>query len=143
MKKIYFIGIFVFVLLGIFSFFFWPKNTEKAHFSVPIKQKTVNNPSATTTERKPQTKEIIYTNEGFSPSVLSVFAGDTVIFKNKSDKNFQPTNNALNKDGERPDFSSANPVPKNKQYEFIFTTRGEYGYYDLLDQSRFGVVIVN
>ncbi|MFA5831727.1 MAG: cupredoxin domain-containing protein [Candidatus Paceibacterota bacterium] len=143
MKKIHYIVTFILVLIIVLLFFLWPKYIDNKTLPVPLIKKTADIPvSATTTKRVPQTKEIIYTNEGFSPSVLSVFAGDTVIFKNKSDEDFQPTSNARDKNGEYPDFTSANPVPKNKPYEFTFKTPGEYGYYDALNQSRFGVVVV-
>lgn len=139
MKKIHYIVIFVIVLAVTLLFFFWPKHIENKTLPVPPPKKTATIPiTTTTTERTPQTKEITYTDGGFSPAVLSIFSGDTVIFKNKGGKDFQPIGNTQNKTL----FGATTTVSKNNQYEFTFKTSGEYGYYDQLDQSKFGAIVV-
>ncbi|MCX6736450.1 MAG: cupredoxin domain-containing protein [Candidatus Parcubacteria bacterium] len=132
MKKIRYIIIFILILIISLLFFFWPKQAvQRDLFSSPQKERGIfsNSPP-----RTPQTKEITYTNEGFSPTVLSINAGDTVIFKNKSKKNFQPKSDK--------NFEAETPIAKYKEYQFTFQTSGEYGYYDQLDQSKFGAVVV-
>jgi len=138
MKKIHYIGIIIIVIASLI-FFFYPKHTENKTLLIQPIKKTVDIPTtATAEERLPQTKEITYTDEGFSPAVLSISSGDTVIFKNKSNKDFRPIGNAQNKIS----FGATTTISKNNQYEFTFKTSGEYGYYDQLDQSKFGAIVI-
>jgi len=136
MKKIHYF-IILFILLSSLIFFFWPKRTEEKTIFTPTQKKTVDvitAPLPFITDRKSQTEEIIYTDAGFSPAVLSIFSGDTIIFKNKSTKSFQPKSDK--------NFGAETSIAKNKEYQFTFQTPGEYGYYDQLDEAKFGAVVV-
>ncbi len=137
MKKQYYIILSLIVLVIILLFFFWPKQAVQRNlFSSTPKE---NNTSISRLSKAPQTKEITYTDEGFSPSVLSLNIGDTVIFKNKSKKDFQPIGDPKNKTL----FGATSPIPANGEYQLVFQTPGEYGYYDELNKAVFGVIVVN
>ena len=145
MKKIYFITIFI-ILVGSLIFFFWPKRTEEKTIFSPTQKKAVEvslDPTGViTTDRKTQTEEIVYTNEGFSPTVLSIFSGDTVIFKNKSSKDFQPANDVRSGNTGYFGFGATTTISRKNQYRFTFTKKGSYGYYDSLNQNMFGAIVV-
>ncbi|MCX6739289.1 MAG: hypothetical protein NT098_04565 [Candidatus Parcubacteria bacterium] len=139
MKKIHYIIIFILILIISLLFFFWPKQAVQKSISAFTGQKTENISESASLEKIPQIKEIIYTNEGFSPTVLSINTGDTVVFKNKSKKDFQPISDTKNKIP----FIATSTLPKTGDYQFTFQTPGEYGYYDALNNAVFGVIVVN
>jgi len=145
MKKISFFVIFI-IIIGALVFFFRPKRTEEKTMFAPEQKKTANvsGHSATviTTDRKPQTEEITYTDEGFNPTVLSIFSGDTVIFKNKSSKSFQPANDLRSGSTGYLGFGATTTISRKSQYQFTFTEKGVFGYYDSLNQNMFGAIVV-
>src|SRR3989344_749590 len=99
---------------------------------------------------------ITFTETGFSPSVLTVKAGETVKFVNSSDGNFwpasaiHPTHTVYPGSGiEKCDtaeresiFDACDGIAPGGSYEFTFNEVGEWGYHDHLNAKFFGKVVV-
>lgn len=100
--------------------------------------------------------EIIYTEAGFSPRMLRVEQGATVVFKNESDgpvwpaSNIHPTHTVYPGSGiekcrsaEREEiFDACEGISPGEAYEFTFAEAGEWGYHNHLRASHTGTVIV-
>ena len=103
-----------------------------------------------------KTFEVIYTDAGYSPSTLTIKAGDTVMFKNQSSGNMwiasgmHPTHMVYNgtdlqshcPDAENDDFDQcANGAPQTS-WNFTFTKAGTWGYHNHTNSPKFGKIIV-
>ncbi len=99
---------------------------------------------------------IAYTDGGFSPSPLTVKAGETVTFKNESGREVwpasatHPTHTVYpGSDIEKCDsaapgemFDACGPVMPGESWSFTFSEVGEWAYHDHLSTSYFGKVVV-
>ncbi|MDO8751987.1 MAG: hypothetical protein Q7J22_00315 [Candidatus Wolfebacteria bacterium] len=99
---------------------------------------------------------IVYTDGGFSPSPLTVKAGETVTFKNESGREvwpasaMHPTHTGYpGSDIEKCDsaapgemFDACGPVMAGESWGFQFNEVGEWAYHDHLNTSYFGKVVV-
>lgn len=86
---------------------------------------------------------VLYSLSGFSPSVVRVKVGQTVIFKNTTEddemwvaSNPHPTHVAYS------GFDQRRGVVRDGEYAFTFTQKGTWGYHNHLNPSRGGQVIV-
>lgn len=115
----------------------------------------VNNGTSTTTSgteiKKPSASKpvvipkdtIYFDGVRFTPSVLKTKAGSTVTFANKSSKSMRikymetasgtPTYN---------EFFQERTVGKNGIYQFVFTKRGTWNYYNMNNVKAVGSVVV-
>lgn len=93
---------------------------------------------------------IIFSDTGFSPAILAIKAGDTVTFKNESDREvwpasaLHPTHNAYPvKDGCIGSvFDSCRGLKKGEEWSFKFDAPGAWGYHDHLNASFRGQIKV-
>lgn len=104
----------------------------------------------------PTVAVVTYTNNGFSPSSVTINVGDTVRFVNESGRSFwpasafHPTHTAypdsdVNKCGTGAElniFDACKALASGASYSFIFTEKGSWNYHDHLNASRFGSVVV-
>lgn len=102
------------------------------------------------------THTIEYTNNGFSPSPLTIKVGDKVTFMNKADKDvwvasaMHPTHRAypgsnINKCGTDEagiTFDSCGRIAPGTSYSFTFQSEGRWGYHNHIRTSKFGTIIV-
>ncbi len=97
-----------------------------------------------------QTKEIVFTDLGFSPPVLTIKAGTTVVFKNNSSKDFWPASAKHPTHNEYPIkggcvgsiFDACKAIAPGGQWEFKFDVLGGWNYHDHLNPTFFGKVVV-
>ncbi len=115
-----------------------------------------NNKGSTTTNIAPTNKEkadndspdkvtsaeITYTSQGFSPTSLKIKKGNTVIFRNKSEKSFWPASAIHPFHTIYPEFDSRKPIESEGIYSIVFERAGSWQYHDHLSSKRTGVVIV-
>lgn len=99
---------------------------------------------------------ITYTDDGFSPSELTVAVGAEVTFRNNSTVNFWPASamhpthtvypgSNISKCGTEEAstiFDACVGIAPGGTYKFAFDEVGEWGYHDHLKASEFGRVIV-
>ena len=115
--------------------------------------------NATSTAEEAVAKDIntiVYTDGGFSPSPLTVKAGETVMFKNESGREVWPASamhpthavypgTAIEKcDSAAPGemFDACGPVMPGESWPFTFNIAGEWAYHNHLNASYFGKVVV-
>lgn len=105
--------------------------------SPEISQTDSDSTSETSKTSQENTVDIIFTNNGFTPNVLTVKKGSLVTVKNESDKRVQfssdshPThrlNTEMNLKVLRPGEAAS----------FTASTVGEYGFHDHIDESMTG-----
>jgi len=102
------------------------------------------------------THAVAYTDTGFSPSTLTVKAGDTVIFKNQSSGNMwvgsamHPTHMVYSgtnlqqhcPDADNNDFDQCQNVATGTSWAFTFTKVGSWGYHNHSNSTHFGKITV-
>lgn len=107
----------------------------------PSKPPTQKNPqlqpNAPTTKPKPgpQTLYVNITDSGFSPSVMAVNAGDTVVWVNKSSKNQTSASVGTTL------WDSGN-IPVGGSYKRVFSAAGSYNYISGSTNSK-GTIVVH
>ncbi|MAZ67731.1 hypothetical protein CL652_03105 [bacterium] len=85
---------------------------------------------------------VTYTNEGFVPREVTISAGETVVFVNKSSRpmwvasNLHPAHTIL------PTFDQFSSTATGGSYRYTFDQVGEWTYHDHVNASQMGVVIV-
>ena len=99
---------------------------------------------------------IFYTDNGFSPSPLTVKLGETVFFVNESSNPFWPASamhpthivySGTSLEEHCPDvanesFDACSPIAAGSSWSFTFNKIGSWNYHDHLNASHFGKVIV-
>ena len=96
-----------------------------------------------------QTATITYTDDGFSPSVLTVQSGTTVIFENKSGSQFWPASDPDPSHDGYPGPGSCNgnacdacaPIA-GTSWSLRFDKIGSWGYHNHLNPSHTGTILV-
>ena len=86
--------------------------------------------------------EVIYTANGFSPKSLIVKAGDTVVFKNNSGRDFWPASAPHPIHTNYPEFDAKRAITSGASYSFTFTRVGSWKYHDHLNPSINGTIAV-
>lgn len=93
---------------------------------------------------------IVYTDSGFSPSVLTVSKGTTVTFENQSSAPFWPASNPHPAHNGYPTtggcrastFDACGPIPSGGSWSFTFDIVGTWGYHDHLAADNGGTAVV-
>ncbi len=109
-------------------------------------QVSSNEPAATSTDSKPDNGQpaaatITYSNDGYSPSTVTVKSGDTVVIKNDSSRDMQfdsdphpahTNNQELN----------VGVVAPGESMSFVVKRTGTFGYHNHLNASDTGTIVV-
>jgi len=93
---------------------------------------------------------ITYTDSGFSPSVLTITAGTTVTFLNKSSEPFWPASNPHPIHNGYPTtggcrtstFDACGGIAPGGSWSFQFKIHGSWGYHDHLNPGAQGTIVV-
>jgi plastocyanin len=88
------------------------------------------------------TVQVLITSSGFSPSTLTIKAGDTVTFINKDSNPHWPASDPHPTHTNYPGFDALRPLKTGESYSFTFTKQGTWGYHDHLNPSLRGTIIV-
>ncbi len=142
MKKYIFIGIATIVLVMGAGIFLGVKN----NFVNTAKQSNVYTVTSGSQEGLGEAKQenvvITYTDSGFSPNVLSVRNGGTVVFKNESNKPMLIASAPHPADNDYPELNSTKSLNKGESYSFTFTKSGSWGFHNNLYPSDTGMITV-
>lgn len=99
---------------------------------------------------------VIYTDSGFDPGILTIKAGESVVFKNQSSQPFWPASamhpthkvypgSNIEKCGTAEAiaiFDSCGGIIAGSEWTFKFNAEGTWGYHNHLDSKRTGKIIV-
>ncbi len=83
-----------------------------------------------------------YTDEGFSPKVVEISKGETVLFVNKSSVSMWVASNNHPAHTILPTFDQFGKVPFGETYQYTFDKTGEWEYHDHINARQLGTVIV-
>lgn len=117
-----------------------PATTDTSTNNTPSTSDSNANSSSSTTPSGSEAV-ITYSDSGYSPSSVTVKAGDKVIIKNASSRSMQF-------DSDPHPVHTANPelnvgsVPPGQEMSFVVDTKGTFGYHNHLNASQKGTIIV-
>ena len=116
-----------------------PQPTENETPSLP------NNPpiqteSENTTLNTPTTHTVSYASTGFSPSSITIKAGDTVTFTNGTSSKMWVASDPHHTDFS--DFDAGKGYEAGTSYSYTFMEAGTFTYHDHLHSSMRGTVVV-
>ena len=152
----------VVVLVIVSAGWFYMKN--KAGVSLNTPTPTVSStptplvsPESTTTPSPVVSKNIItYTDSGYTPNIITIKKGETVVWKNESSSPMWTASamhplhraypgtdiSACGTQTLMPMFDSCVGVASGQSWSFTFNNVGTWGYHNHLNSSKFGKVIV-
>lgn len=81
-------------------------------------------------------------DDGFHPQTLTIDAGDTVKFENKSSDDAWPASNVHPTHLLYPGFDAKKPLLPGDSYSFTFTKTGSWGYHNHLEPDVQGTIVV-
>ncbi len=99
-------------------------------------------PTPTRPAVAPTVKIITYTDNGFSPATLTIKAGDNVLFKNNSPKDFWPASAPHPTHTNYPEFDAKRGIASGATYSFTFTRIGSWKYHNHLNPASIGTITV-
>jgi len=112
--------------------------TSASTSSGPSKTSGTNTVSQSTA----RTYVVTYLSSGFSPSTLTIKAGDTVTFKNSCSKDVWPASDPHPTHSDYPAFDPGKAIPPGGEWSFTFTKVGTWGYHNHLQPGQIGTIIV-
>lgn len=89
-----------------------------------------------------QVYQIAYDGKAYAPSNLTIKVGDTVVFKNNSEKSFWPASANHPEHLKYPEFDAKKAIAPGQSFQFKFVKTGEWGFHDHLNPSAFGKITV-
>lgn len=99
-------------------------------------------PSTNTTSTTATTHTVSYTDQGYSPSTVTINAGDTVTFVNNSSGGMWTASNPHPVHTDFSAFDAKKSYGPGTSYSFTFTTAGTYGFHNHVHPSSTGSVVV-
>ncbi len=85
---------------------------------------------------------ITLTKNGFKPNEIEIKIGETVTFRNKTDKLFWPASDIHPYHLEYSDFDPKGPLPINGEWSFTFNRLGQWNFHDHISPNFTGSIIV-
>ena len=147
-----FVTILILVIVVFGGYFLFRSPKAQAPIAATSNTKT----SEVANTNSPAQVVVTYTDAGYSPSTITVKVGTKVIWANDSSKDMwtasamHPSHTAYSGTSVQqhcPDtagtaFDACEGVAPGKTWSFVFNKKGEWGYHDHLNPSKFGKVIV-
>ncbi len=87
--------------------------------------------------------EVGYDGQKFNPDTVSIKAGDIVIFRNNSGKDFWPASAPHPTHTAYPEFDAKTAIAPKGKFQFKFEKAGQWAYHDHLNPSATGVINVS
>ncbi|MBL4644795.1 MAG: hypothetical protein JKX80_02930 [Candidatus Pacebacteria bacterium] len=133
----YFIGFLVLLALALAGFFISQNKGEDTLKGDVPEQQTVVSPTGVE-------HRIVLTKDGYTPSEISISAGDKIIFSTSPEygklhwpaSNIHPTHSIYS------EFDSKVPIEAEKTWSFVFGRVGEWRFHDHLAPFHTGVITV-
>lgn len=113
-------------------------NTTPTNSSNDSSQSSTPNDAVTPTGSE---AVITYADSGYSPSSITVKAGDKVIIKNTSSRSMQFDSDPHPAHTINPELN-VGAVPAGQEMSFVVDTKGTFGYHNHLNASQKGTIIV-
>lgn len=140
----------VVLLLGI-GVLFATNNSRKTPETVPAPTSSDSTVPPTQSGNEPTPAEtgpdesvaatIVYTDDGFVPSSVTVKSGDKISVQNKSSRSLQFSSAPHPSHTENRELNQ-NTLPAGGSQTFTVTTKGRFGFHDHLNPSNTGTLVV-
>lgn len=101
-----------------------------------------DNPAPINTIVKSENKTVRYTENGFSPTTLTISEGAKVTFINDSDSGMWVASDPHPSHSILPSFDSNKSLKKGESYSYTFTKKGTWGYHNHAQANRKGKIVV-
>lgn len=95
-----------------------------------------------TSPTAPKTVTVNLTDNGFSPSSITINAGDTIKFINQSSGRMWVASNPHPTHTDYPGFDEKTAVGSGDSYSFTFTRPGTWGYHNHITPTVQGTIVV-
>ena len=112
--------------------------TQNTQGSQPTGVSVTTQPSSA----KMSENAVSYTSNGFEPHSITIKAGQTVRWTNKSSDDMWVASNPHPTHTDYPGFDALKNIPSGGTYSFTFTKVGNWGYHNHLNPSQMGVVVI-
>ncbi len=133
--------IFLIIAVAVISAYF--KNTNDGKKAEEAGNTVVKSAEkSTTTAPSPKEVTVVYSGTAFFPAAITLNKGDTVIFKNESNKSFWPASNDHPSHLLYKEFDPGKSIRAGETYSFTFMKVGTWGFHNHLEPSQTGVVMV-
>lgn len=140
--------IIILVLAAVVGLGYWAINLRQASAPVAPSAPSVSAPTSPATPTKPTTqpktsakKVVVYQNNAFTPSPLTISVGDTVVFVNKHTAPIRIPSNPHPFHTSMPEFDSDTLAP-GESYEFTFKKSGVLNYHNHFNPAVQGQIII-
>lgn len=98
--------------------------------------------STTSASQSAKTVTVTYTDQGFTPSTITINKGDIVKFINNSSRSFWPASNDHPTHLLYPEFDPKQSIAAGSSWSFKFDKVGTWGYHDHRSAVKTGTVVV-
>lgn len=115
---------------------------ESPSESTPVQTETSSGEADMNTEVSAKTHTVTYTSSGFSPSSLTINAGDAVHFVNNTSGTMWVASDPHPMHSDYSEFDAQKGYASNTTYSFTFDEAGTYEYHDHQHASMRGTIIV-
>lgn len=127
-----------------------PETPATSTPSAPSPGRTPNSQPSPVSQPPAQTTVVTYTDSGFSPKVITVVKGTTVVFKNSASDGVWVASNPHPIHSGYPTrggclgstFDSCSSIAPGGSWPFTFNIVGTWGYHNHLNPSEGGTVVV-
>lgn len=119
-----------------------PQTSQNEAPSLPNNPPTQSESTDTASDTATTTHTVSYSSTGFSPSSITIKAGDTVTFTNGTSSKMWVASDPHPQHTDFSDFDAGKGYEAGTSYSYTFNTAGTYTYHDHLHASMRGTVIV-
>jgi len=161
-KNIIIVAVLVIAVLLLGGYFLFKLNNPSTVANQPENQNQAPQEPVDATGDVPQeplppvTHEVMYTNNGFTPSTITIKTGETVVFKNESSSGMwvgsamHPSHTVYSgtslqehcPDIANTSFDQCASAQPGQSWSFTFNKAGSWGYHNHVGSSHFGKIIV-
>jgi len=85
---------------------------------------------------------ITLTDEGFKPKQMEIIVGDTITFRNKTDKLFWPASDVHPFHTDYEEFDPKRALDKDEEWSFTFNEVGKWNFHDHISPNHTGTIFV-
>ena len=110
----------------------------------PLSASDLVNTAGPSAERETVSTETIvaYTNEGFTPAIITVPIGTTVVFENRSEQELWVISASHGSARTLTTLNQKKAFGEGGQYTFTFSQAGTYGFTNKLAPQKIGTIVV-
>ena len=121
-----------------------PGYSSPSSYSVPPTAPSATRPATppSTSPEKTATSTVTYRNGVFSPSTITINAGEAIVFQNENSSSLWVVSDPHPVHSDLPGFDARRGMSQGETYSFTFTQKGAFGYHNHLNPGARGTIVV-